>query len=77
MIRLASTGQMMVCIAFGEDNNERINSLLNAVKERFPEITSLLYVINKKLNDSIADQEAITFAGRNISRKRWKGCVSE
>ncbi len=73
MIRLASTGQMMVCIAFGEDNNERINSLLNAVKERFPEITSLLYVKNKKLNDSIADQEVITFAEPEYIEEEMEG----
>lgn len=63
MLRIASTGQIMVCITFGEKDEEKIQRLMTAVKDRFPEITSLIYVVNQKLNDSIADQEVIPFAG--------------
>lgn len=65
MIRIASTGEVMVVMVFGEDDAVKINELLTAVKERFPEITSLLYVVNQKVNDTIADQEVKVFAGRS------------
>lgn len=66
MIRISSTGEVMAVMVFGEDDRERINTLLNAVAEEFPEITSLLYVVNTKVNDTIADQEIILFKGREF-----------
>ena len=63
MIRLSSTGQIMVCVVFGEDDKERINNLLSQLLVHFPKITSLLYIINRKVNDSIADQMVIPFYG--------------
>ena len=65
MIRIASTGEIMACVVFGEDDKEKIRGIMDAVKDRFPEITSLLYVVNLKLNDSIADQDVILFSGRD------------
>lgn len=66
MIRISSTGEVMAVMVFGEDDRERITTLLNAVAEEFPEITSLLYVVNTKVNDTIADQEIILFKGREF-----------
>lgn len=63
MVRIASTGQVMVVMAFGEDDREAIDSLMNAVKEVFPEITSLHYVVNTKCNDSFADLDITLFSG--------------
>ena len=63
MIRPLISGQLMVCMVFGEKDDERIKELLTAVAEKFPEITSLVYVINRKVNDSIADQEVLPFKG--------------
>jgi 23S rRNA (uracil1939-C5)-methyltransferase len=73
MLRLASTGQVMVCLSFGEDDPEKITRILSAVKERFPQITSLLYVVNLKLNDSIADQEIVSFAGPEYIEEEMEG----
>lgn len=73
MIRIASTGQIMVCVTFGEDDHEKINRLMEALKERFPEITSLLYVINLKLNDSIADQEVVSYFGPEYIEEEMEG----
>lgn len=73
MIRIASTGQLMVCLVFGEDDREKSVSLLQAVADKFPEITSLLYVINKKLNDTIADQEVIPFKGPDYIEEEMEG----
>lgn len=63
MIRIASTGEIMVIIVFGESDSPAIKALLDGVAAQFPEITSLGYIINKKLNDSIADQEVIIAKG--------------
>ncbi|MDE7381405.1 MAG: 23S rRNA (uracil(1939)-C(5))-methyltransferase RlmD [Muribaculaceae bacterium] len=73
MIRLSSTGQVMVCISFGEDNTEQIHSLLDAVSDRFPEITSLVYVINRKLNDTISDQRIISYKGPDYIEEEMEG----
>ncbi|MCH5238056.1 MAG: 23S rRNA (uracil(1939)-C(5))-methyltransferase RlmD [Muribaculaceae bacterium] len=63
MIRIAESGQIMVCLSFGENDNELIFEILESIKNEFPEITSLQYVVNLKLNDSIADQEVINYKG--------------
>lgn len=42
MLRIVSTGQIMVCITFGEEDMEKINDVMTSVRDRFPEITSLL-----------------------------------
>ena len=73
MIRIASTGEVMAVMVFGEDDREKINALLTAVREEFPQLTSLLYVINTKVNDTIADQEIITFAGRDYNEEEMEG----
>ena len=52
MIRTASTGEIMVLVQFFEENPEQRELLLNFLAERFPEITSLQYVINSKANDT-------------------------
>ncbi len=64
MIRIASTGEIMALMVFGEDDAAAIETLMEAVRMQFPEITSLLYVINTKVNDTIGDQQVIRYAGR-------------
>lgn len=73
MLRIASTGEIMVCVTFGDNDEGKIKELLEAVKARFPEITSLLYVVNKKLNDSISDQEIIPFSGPEYIVEEMEG----
>lgn len=73
MVRIASTGEVMALMQFGEDDREKIESLLNAVATEFPEITSLLYVINTKVNDTIGDQTVVTFAGRDYIEEEMEG----
>lgn len=65
MIRTSSTGEVMAVAVFFEEDREKREALLQAVKDRFPEITSLLYVINGKCNDTITDQEVRTFDGKD------------
>lgn len=73
MIRIASTGEVMVCMSFGRDDAPAIRELLEALTERFPEITSLLYVINPKMNDSIGDLEIKAFKGRDYIEEEMEG----
>lgn len=73
MIRLASTGESMVCLVFGEDDKENIIKVMTALGERLPEITSLLYVVNLKLNDTISDQEVVSFRGPDYIDEEMEG----
>lgn len=63
IIRTSTTGDVMVIVVFGQDEPENRLNLLKNIATKFPEITSLNYIINTKLNDSIADQQVINFAG--------------
>lgn len=63
MIRTSSTGEIMVMIQFFKEDKEKRELLLNFIAEMFPEITSLQYVINRKANDTIYDQEVICYKG--------------
>ena len=73
MIRIASTGEVMVVMAFGEDNAEAIKQLLDAMAEAFPEITSLMYVVNSKVNDSLADQDIKLWKGKDHIVEEMEG----
>ncbi|MCH5234447.1 MAG: 23S rRNA (uracil(1939)-C(5))-methyltransferase RlmD [Muribaculaceae bacterium] len=63
MIRPTLSGELMVCLTFGEEDREKMESLMSDIIQSFPEITTLVYVINLKLNDSIGDQEIHIFLG--------------
>lgn len=63
-IRVCTTGEVMVNVIFGEDHDADITTIMNFVREKFPAITTLLYTINTKMNDSIFDLEPIVFAGK-------------
>src|SRR5665213_2018976 len=65
IIRTSNTGEIMVIVCFHQDEKEGIQKLLNHLSNQFPAITSLLYVINPKGNDTIFDQEVIVFKGRD------------
>lgn len=73
MIRTASTGQIMVVIQFFENNAPKREKLLNFLKETFPEITSLQYIINPKPNDSIYDQNVICYHGTDHIYEEMEG----
>lgn len=70
MIRIASTGETMVCVVFGEKDKNQINNLLEAIATQFPDLTDIEYVINLKLNDSIADQEVLTYKGKGFIEEK-------
>ncbi|HVG16826.1 MAG TPA: 23S rRNA (uracil(1939)-C(5))-methyltransferase RlmD [Chitinophagaceae bacterium] len=65
-VRVCTTGEIMVNIVFGEDNKKGIAEVMEFVRESFPEITSLLYTVNLKWNDSLFDQEPVCFKGKDF-----------
>lgn len=73
MIRLVSTGQSMAVVSFGEDQPEAVKDVMDAMREAFPELTSLQYVINLKANDSITDQEVILHSGQPFIEEEMEG----
>ena len=73
VVRTASTGEVMVIVVFNEDDKERINALLSHLQTLFPEITSLIYMINEKWNDSLGDREPHCFAGKDHIIEEMEG----
>lgn len=65
IIRTSSTGQLMVIVVFTQKSEETMH-LMEFIAEKFPEITSLQYVINQKVNDSITDLEIILYEGESF-----------
>lgn len=72
-IRTTDTGDLMVIICFFYENRKAREAMLDAVAEAFPQITSLYYVINRKLNDSIGDQDCILYKGEETIRETMEG----
>ncbi|MDE6483257.1 MAG: 23S rRNA (uracil(1939)-C(5))-methyltransferase RlmD [Rikenellaceae bacterium] len=73
VIRTASTGETMVIVIFAEDAPQARTELLTHLRERFPEITSLMYIVNPKLNDSYTDLDAVLFSGKDHIIEKMEG----
>lgn len=64
MIRTASTGETMVVVAFQQDDRPIIEAVMQHLANTFPQITSLIYTINPKFNDTLYDLEMTTWRGQ-------------
>ncbi len=73
MIRTSSIGEIMVLVQWYENDEDKRLLLMEHLKITFPEITSLLYVINPKQNDTIYDQEIICYSGRDHIFEEMEG----
>lgn len=65
VIRTSSTGEVMVIVIFNYEDTEKRSAVLDMLYERFPEITSLIYIINSKFNDSYSDLDTFCYKGRD------------
>jgi 23S rRNA (uracil1939-C5)-methyltransferase len=65
MIRNTSIGEWMVVVVFYEHQKKNILSIMQMLKDEFPQITSLQYIINSKKNDTIYDQEVVCYSGKD------------
>lgn len=72
-IRTTEEGNVMLIICFYHEDEQSRVALLDAIAEKFPQITSLYYVINGKANDSIADQECILYKGEDAIYEYMEG----
>lgn len=73
MIRISSTGETMVLIQFFHEDKKNRTLLMDAIVNEFPKLTSLLYVINSKGNDTIYDQEVHVYHGRDYILEEMEG----
>ncbi len=73
MIRTASTGDLMVVVVFYHEDRDKREALLTYIADKFPQITSLLYVINEKCNDTITDQDVLVFKGKDHIIEEMEG----
>jgi len=60
-----TTGELMVLLQFFENNSEEIQKIMDFLKHEFPQITSLLYVVNPKGNETFNDLEVVVFSGKD------------
>ena len=76
MIRTSSTGELMVllqCKITEESEMEQMKQLLAFIADKFPQITSLLYVVNNKCNDTINDLDVVLFKGNDHIFEEMEG----
>jgi len=72
IVRNSSTGNLMVIVIFGYENEVEIKRVLEFLEQRFPEITSLNYVINTKMNDSINDLSVLHHSGQKYITEKME-----
>ncbi|CDS92219.1 23S rRNA (uracil(1939)-C(5))-methyltransferase RlmD [Sphingobacterium faecium] len=73
IIRISSTGELMVIVVFAYPEEGQVELLMSFIQEKFPSITSLLYIINQKKNDTIFDQEIEIYNGRDFIYEEMEG----
>jgi 23S rRNA (uracil1939-C5)-methyltransferase len=73
IVRTSSTGETMVIVVFAYADEDEINKLMGFIDGKFPEITSLLYIINQKKNDTIFDQEVVAYKGPEFIYEEMEG----
>ena len=64
LLRITTTGEVMVNVVFGEDDEEKRKAILDHLQKEVPSITTLLYTVNKKWNDSLHDLDPVVVAGK-------------
>ena len=72
-MRICTTGEVMVNVVFAEDDEKKRNNLLDFILKKFPGITTVLYTINKKWNDSLNDLEPVTYFGKGYVIEKMTG----
>jgi len=69
-LRICTTGEVMVNVVFGQDDEEKRVEVLDFLKQQFPQITTLVYTINLKKNDSLSDLEPVSYLGKGYVIER-------
>ena len=66
IFRKSSSGEFMLILVFGRNDESAIQTMLEFIKDEFPALNTLLYTINTKLNDTIHDLEIIIYSGKGF-----------
>ena len=72
-VRSTEQGGVMLILCFGYEDQPLREALLDALSDQFPEIVSLYYIINRKVNDSISDQDCILYKGQDAIYEEMEG----
>ena len=73
VVRTASTGELMLIVIFGEENEAQIRLVLDHLQQQFPQITSLMYVVNTKCNDAWSDLPCRCWSGKDHIYEEMEG----
>lgn len=73
IVRTSTTGELMLIVVFYEACRAKREDLLDAIADKFPEITSLLYIVNEKANDTITDQIVLRWKGNDFIYEEMEG----
>lgn len=73
IVRTSSTGESMIIVQFFQNDRDAIQDVMSAIQQQFPEITSLLYIVNPKGNDTFFDLQVHTFAGNDHMFEEMEG----
>lgn len=73
IVRNTSLGERMVIVVFGEGDPVGIEAVMDFIRSNFPHITSLMYVINEKVNDTIGDLAIKLYEGRDHIFEEMEG----
>jgi len=73
IIRTTEKGEVMLIIVFWHEDKAERTALLDAILAEFPQVISLYYVINSKMNDSISDQECVLYSGQEAIYEEMEG----
>ncbi|MDR2824490.1 MAG: 23S rRNA (uracil(1939)-C(5))-methyltransferase RlmD [Prevotellaceae bacterium] len=73
IVRTSTTGELMLIVVFYYEDKLLQNKLLAHIYEEFPQITSLLYIVNSKANDTITDQQVQIFDGNDYIVETMEG----
>jgi 23S rRNA (uracil1939-C5)-methyltransferase len=76
MLRTSTTGEVMLLLQArveSDSDKAQLEKTLQYIAESFPEVTSLLYVINNKCNDTFGDLEVVTYKGTDVIYEEMEG----
>lgn len=66
MVRITDFGETMLLVSFAKNDKKAIARYLDAILEKFPALTTLVYCVNTKMNDSLFDQTMLTYFGKGF-----------
>ena len=73
MVRTSTVGETMIVVVFAKHEMHLIEDVMNHIDEKFPDLTSLQYVVNEKFNDTIYDLEVVCWKGRDFIYEELDG----